>query len=234
MALRANLAHLHLGAEPAQHALGVIACGFRLDHLGPARSVQSRQQHRRFHLRRGLGQPIGDVLQPAALQCQRQPPAGPADPARPHQPQRRQHPVHRPPPQRGVAGKGRGHRKPGRRAHDQPHPGAGVAAVDHIRRLGEPARALDPPDPFAAPLDGGPERRHRGRRPTDVLAFQQPLDLGDAAGQRPQDQRPMADRLVAGRAHHARQGAGTAGDEVGRAHPGNTPPRLGKSKGGLL
>ena len=41
-----------LGAEVLQHALGVVAAGFRLDHRGLARRRQARQQHRRLQLRR--------------------------------------------------------------------------------------------------------------------------------------------------------------------------------------
>ena len=107
--------------------------------------VQPGQQHRRLHLRRGLGQAVGDGRQAAALQASA---AGGrrrgTSQVAPICAQRPQDPHHRPPAQGGVAGEGGGERKARRRAHDQPHAGAGVAAVDHVGRLGEAAVARAP------------------------------------------------------------------------------------------
>ena len=75
---------------------------------------------------------------------QRQPAALAAEPARAHRRQRLEHPAHRPPAQGGVAGEGGGERIAGRGADDQPHAGAGVAAVDDVGGLGEAARARRP------------------------------------------------------------------------------------------
>ena len=47
-----EVGHAHLGAEMAQHALGVIARGFRFDHRGLARGVEAGQQDAALHLRR--------------------------------------------------------------------------------------------------------------------------------------------------------------------------------------
>ena len=51
---------IRFGAEGLQHALGMIAGGDRLDHRGAARAFEAGQQHRRFDLRRGDGQRVGD------------------------------------------------------------------------------------------------------------------------------------------------------------------------------
>ena len=49
-----------LGAEMAQHFLGMVARGLGLDHRRRARRVESGEQHRRFDLRRGDWRAIDD------------------------------------------------------------------------------------------------------------------------------------------------------------------------------
>ena len=193
--------HLHLGAETRQHPLGMVPRRFRLAHHGLARRVQPGQQHRRLHLGRGHGQCVvhrDRILRPH--QRQRQPPALASVGPRAEQRHRIGDPPHRPRPQRGIAGEGGTEGRGRHRPHDQPHAGARIAAVDHVLGLGEAAHAHALHRPVAAAVIGDlrSEGAHRLRGVQHVLAFQQPRDPGLAHGQRPQDQRPVADRLVAG------------------------------------
>jgi hypothetical protein len=187
----------HLGPEGAQHALGVVAGGFGLDHLDAALGVQAGQQHGRLHLGRGHRQLVGQAAQVAALQGQGQAALVAAQPGGAHAGQRIQHPAHRPAAQGIVAGEGGAQREARRRAHDQPHAGAGVAAVDHVRRLDEAALALDPPAADAFLLDPRAERCAWPGRWPDVGALQQALDRRGPGGQGAQDHRAVRNRLVA-------------------------------------
>jgi hypothetical protein len=214
----ALLAHLDLGAEGAEHPLGVVAGRLGLEHLRAAGGVQAGQQHRRLHLRRGFRQAVGDAPQVPAPQRQRQSPAVAADPARAHFAQRLQHPVHRASAQGIVAGEGGRDGESGGCAHDQPHARAGIAAIHHIGRLRKAAPALDPPAPLSEALDARAEGRHGGRRAFDVLALQQALDLGHAMGQRAQDQGAMRNGFVPRGAQNALQRAGAPGGHHRRRH----------------
>jgi hypothetical protein len=65
-----------------------------------------------------------------------------------------------------------------RRPHDQPHAGAGVAAVDHVGRLLEAALALDRQRPFLASRSTrAPKLLMAAAVRQHVVAFQQALDL---------------------------------------------------------
>ena len=216
--LRAGLGHQDLGAEAAQHALGVVAGRLGLDHLDAALGAQPGQQHSRLHLGRRLRQAIGDAGQSAALQGQRQPTARAAGPGRAHFAERLQHPVHRPPAQGGVAREGGGHLETGGRAHDQANPGARVAAVDDVRRLRETAPALYVPVAVAQPLDLRPEGAHGRGAAAHVLAFEQALDLGFALRERPQDEGAVRYGFVPWRADGPLQRTGARGGHLSRRH----------------
>ena len=87
-----------------------------------------------------------------------------------------------------------------RRAHDQPHAGAGVAAVDHVGRLGEAARG---PRPASGPRPAARPRRRRRASPRRCAARRRPpagpRSRSTPLASRAQDQRAVRDRLVAGR-----------------------------------
>jgi len=67
--------------------------------------------------------------------------------------------------------------------------------------------------PLAGPLDMGAQGAERLRRIDDVLAFEQPADPGLTDRQRAQDQGANRNRLVAGHARPAGQGAAAASGE---------------------
>jgi hypothetical protein len=81
----------NLGPEGAQHALGVVAGGFGLDHLDAALGVQAGQQHGRLHLGRGHRaacrsdragcRPSGSAAGGPSRPIQRRAHLGPGDPA---------------------------------------------------------------------------------------------------------------------------------------------------------
>jgi hypothetical protein len=208
----------HLGSEGPQHAFGVVAGGFRLDHLDPALGVQAGQQHGRLHLGRGHRQLVGQAAQVAALQGQRQAALVAAQPGGAHPGQRVQDPAHRPAAQGIVAGEGGAQRKARRRAHDQPHAGAGVAAVDHVRRLDEAALALDPPAADALLLDPRAEAAHGLGGRQNVGALQQALDRGGPRSQGAEDHRAVGNRLVARGPNGSPQGAAGRALQSSRRH----------------
>ena len=185
----------------------MVTGGFRLDHLGAGAGLQAGQQHRRLHLGRGLGQPIGKVVEISALERQRQPPIGAPRPGRPHLAERPQHPAHRPAAQRLIAREGRREVEPSHGAHDQAHAGAGVAAIDHVGGFGKTATSLDAPLAWAKLLDAGAEATHGLGGAQHIVPFKKPFDLGDALRQRAQDEGSVRDRLVAWGAHAAPQRA---------------------------
>ena len=188
----AHFFHADLGAEGAQHPFGVIATLLRLRHRGDALGVQASQKYGRLHLGRGHRLHIVDRRQRPAGQGDREPVLGrlPVEPGA-HVGQRAGDALHRPLPQRGVAVEGGRQRIAGGRPHQQPHAGAGVAAIDHRQRRSEAARPLDPPFAVAGPLDLGAEGFDRAGGGQDVVAFQQTLDLGDAGGHAAQNHRAV-------------------------------------------
>ena len=204
------------GAEAREHPLGMVARRLGLDHHGLRGRVQPGQQHRRLDLRAGDGRCIAHrhgVRR--APDRDRQQPALTRRDLGPEQPQGIGDPPHRPPRQAGVAGERRNDRRRRHRPHDEPHPGPGIAAVDHARRLGEAADAhpVNRPCALAQPLDLGPERLHRARGVQHVLPFQKPGDPRLAHRQRAEDQRPVAHRLVAGHPRLPPQRSGAAGGQ---------------------
>ena len=187
-----------LGAKMLQHQLGVVAAGLALDDRGDAGRGQSRQQHRRFDLRRGHRRAVDDRQRIArALQRQRQAAAvASASHPRAHQFQRIEHPPHRPAAQRGIAVEGRRDRAAGDRAHHQAASGAGIAEIE--RRLRLPRTRLTPTprtDQAISPLSSAPfdlraQRLHRPGGIEHVLALEQARDSGFTNRQRAQESGP--------------------------------------------
>ncbi len=190
-----------LDAECLQHALGVVAGEFRLDHFHPTLGVQAGQQRGGFYLGRGHGQSIADALQAAAPQGRGKPPPGSAEVGRAHAGQGIEHPRHGPGPQRVVAIEGHRDRESGDGAHDQPRAGARVAAVDDPLGLLQRAAPQDAPAAVSQPLDLGPQRAHRIGRMQHIVALEQAFDVGPAMRHRAQDKGPMGDGFVARRPH---------------------------------
>ena len=126
-----------------------------------------------------------------------------------HAAERLDHPAHRPPAQRGVAGQHREARHPGQHPGQEPQARARVPAVDHVVGLGEPGgRRHHHLGPLLA--DPGPEPLHRLPRGVDVLGAQQAAHAGLPLGQRREEQRPVGDRLVPGHLEGAAERAATA------------------------
>ena len=206
--------HMYLRAKTDQHALGMVAGGLAFDHHGFARRVQASQQHGGFHLGRGDGGGIAHRHRACRPHHRhRQPPAAAPIGARAEQRQRIGHAAHRAFAQRGIAGEGCGHRRGGHAAHDQPYPGAGIAAVDHVNGFGKATdpHAMHRPCAFTVARHLGPEGAHRLGGVQHILAFQQAGDARFAHGHRAEDQRAVADRLVPRHFGPAGQRAGFAG-----------------------
>ena len=124
----------------AQHPLGVVAGRLRLDHRRRPGRVEPGEQHRRFDLRRRHRQPIVDRDRVAgAGDGERQAAAFARDEARAEAAQRLDDAAHRPPPQRGVAGDEGGDRVGREDAEKEPRRGAGIAQIEQVFGLGEPA-----------------------------------------------------------------------------------------------
>ena len=124
-----------------------------------------------------------------ALQHNRTAPAfGLGQDLRPHEPQRIEDAPHRPLAQRGVAVEGRGDSVAADDAHHQPAAGAGVAEIERFARGQERAEAGSANSPCARreTLDDGAERLASLAGPEHVVALEQPLDFGLAAGQEAQ------------------------------------------------
>ena len=209
-----RLFHMNRRAEAHEHPLGMIARRFAFDHHGLARRVQPGQQHGGFHLGAGHGRGIAHRNRICGPHHRhRQPPAAAPIGARAEQRQRIGHAAHRALAQGCVTREGRGHRRGGHAAHDQPHAGAGIAAVDHIGGFGKATdpHAMHRPCAVAVARHFGPEGAHCLGGVQHILAFQQAGDAGFADRHRTKDQRAVADRLVAGHFGAARQRAGFAG-----------------------
>src|SRR5262249_13937837 len=105
----------------------------------------------------------------------------------------------------------------GARAHDQAAAGAGIAEVEHALRRAEAAHAdaVHAPLAFGHALDLGAQRAHRLAGVDHVLAFEQPGYAGFPDRERAEDEGAVRDRLVAGHARAALEGAREAGGERG-------------------
>ena len=132
----------------AQHPFGVIAGGLRLDHRRRPRRVEAGEQYRRFDLGRGHRERIDDRDRiGGAADRERQSAALPRHEARPETAQRVDNAVHRPAPQRRVAGDERGDRVRRQHAKEEPRRGSRIAEIEQVFRLGErpDANAVDIP-----------------------------------------------------------------------------------------
>ena len=109
-----------------------------------------------------------------------------------------------------VAGEGRGDVGRRHRAHDQPHAGAGVAAVDHVLGLLEAADA-DAVARATRPARAARPSRRRPASPGRCRArpapSSSPVIRVSPTASAPEDQRPVRDRLVA---RHLRRAARAA------------------------
>ena len=129
--LAIGLLDCQFGAEPAQHALGMIARRHRLDHRSRARCVQAGKQYRAFHLRAGHRQAVGDRYGGLhALHRQRQRAAGGGGKACAHGRKRVDNSVHRAFRQAGIASEGRGDSVACDHAHEEPCRSTRIAHVE--------------------------------------------------------------------------------------------------------
>ena len=127
-------------------------------------------------------------------------------------------PAHGAAAQRGIAVENRRNRAAGDGAHDEPAAGAGVAEIEGNCGLGETGHpnAPDRPGKWAGPLDLGAQRLHRFGRIEHVFTLEKARNPGFSDRKRPQDQGTVRNRLVAGDADLAGQGAAGAGFQGGR------------------
>ena len=97
----------------------------------------------------------------------------------------------------------------------QPVPELPKSSTPCGSRKAADADTVNAPGALAGPLDGRAQRPHGLGGVDHVLAFQQPGDAGLADRERAEDQGAVRDRLVAGHAHAALEGARAAGGERG-------------------
>ena len=171
-----------LGAEMLQHQFGVVAARLGFDHGGDARRGQSRQQHRRFDLRRGHRRAVEDrqrIARAMSVSGSR-PPSPLALTRAPINSSGIQHPPHRPAAQRGIAVERRRDRAAGDRSHHQPAAGAGIAEIERRLRLGKPGDpdAMHRPGEIAGSFDLRAQRPHRLGGIENVLALEQARNPG--------------------------------------------------------
>ena len=136
---------------------------------------------------------------------------------RPHRAQRFDDTSHRTAAQQIVAVQGGGDGQAGEDPARQPQARAGVAAVERGRRLSEPIGArrdhavVDGPAVLADAFHRRAEGPHDPGRGADIGAVAGGRDPALALGHGGQQQRAMADRLVAGQAQLAAQAPGRCG-----------------------
>ena len=194
----------------------MVAAGRGLVHPDGRRRPQPRQQDRGLHLRAGDRAFMLDPAEPCAVQHQRQRIA-PFD-TRAHAAERRDDPPHRAPRQAHVPDELRAQSLEARRsAHQQPCRGAAVAAIDRGRRRGpfgtrDEQRVAILLDPRAECLDGRASRRN-------VLGMQKSGDARRPFRERGEDQRAVADRLVAGDPQRASEPRRGMRDQPAHQHP---------------
>jgi hypothetical protein len=231
---------LDLGTETGKHFLRMVARHDRLDDRGDAGRVQPRQQHRRLHLRRRHGDPIGyGRCMPGTPQGDRHAIAGGRLDLNAHLAQRIEHALHRPAGERGIADERRPHVVDSREPHRQARTGAGIAEIEWRTRFKQAAVSHAADDPLATgPVDPRTEGTHRFAGPENILPFQQPGYAGFAGRYSPEHQRPVRDRLVARHAHRSRKRSGAprgSGAGLGAgAHRRATPALAGHCRGGLV
>src|SRR5262249_39460848 len=200
-------------------ALGVVAARLGLADGGFAGCGKASEQHRRLDLRRRHRRAIDDGygIARAGERERQQPAVGHARGMRPHQREGIEDALHRPLAQAGIAVEGRGDGTAADRSHDQTAAGAGIAEVEHAMRFAEApdADAVNAPLAFGHALALGAQRAHRLAGVEYVLAFEQPGYAGLPDRERAEDEGAVRDRLVAGHARAALEGARAAGGERG-------------------
>ena len=186
--------------EMPEQVFGVVARGDGFDHRGFSRRIQTREQYRRFDLRRRHGQRIDDrQRRRCSGHGQRQTHAVAGDEARAETRQGLGHAPHRAAAQAVVAGEEGDEGMRRRCADQQPRPGAGVAEIEHAFGFAPAAgaHAVDAPCAVRAPLDARAEIAQGLRGAQHVLALEQVRDAGAADGERSQDERAVRNRFVA-------------------------------------
>ena len=183
--------------------------------------MQAGDQHGRLDLRRRHRQLVLDRDQIGACRgcVSGSVSPAPSSTSQPHLPQRLEHPAHRSPRQRGIAGQAHGHVVAGDHAHHQAHAGAGIAEIEVACRLLQAAHAAAQHLPDAVRLGDRAAQRLQGPGGAqDILALEQAGDARAAGRQRPEHEGAVRDRLVARHADAARQGlrpVGASGDGAG-------------------
>ena len=208
-------------AEMLQHQFGVVAAGFLLDHGGDAGRGEPRQQHRRLDLGGGHRGPVQD------RHADRGRRAASAAGGRLPWPRRSWRPSV--PGDRGSAASGgsaarRRRRKPPLSGSRPPPPSpAGSRCRNCRNRAGRPAGRSRPRRRPATDQANGPVRSTLAPSACIDLAVlrtsspsSRPEIRGFADRKRPQDEGAVRNRLVAGNADFAGQGAAGAGFQRGR------------------
>ena len=206
-------------AEAPKHPLGVVAARSRLDDRGHAVGIQARQQHRRLDLGTGHRHPVVDRGEPArrpdahrrrAALSGRYPGAHPR--------QRLGHPAHRAPAQAFVTDQHRLERLAGQQAHQQPHRGARIAAVELAARRAQsvPPDSVHDHPPVLRAFDPHAQRPEHVHRRDRVGALQKAADPRRAVGDRAKHDRAVRNRLVPGHPQRAGQTSARAHPECGK------------------
>ena len=200
-----------LATEALQHALGVIARDSRLDHRGLTCRVQTRQQHRGFHLRAGHGHLVADPLQRLATVNSHRRLAVMRFDAGAHGSQRLRHALHRAAHQRGVTDQFGIERLRAEQAHEEAHRRACITHVERGRGRVQTLQADAIDDDFTGTrsFDVDAEMRDRLHGGKAVFAFQKSRDARPPFRQRAEHDSAVRDRLVA-------RDRDLPGDTVGR------------------
>ena len=189
---------LDLDAQRAEHALGMVAGGRRLDDGRLTLGIQTGQQDGTLELGRRDGETVLDAVQLARVHGHRTEVVVPALDGRAHLAQRLHHAAHRALLDGGVAVHGRGEALTGEDAAQQTGSRAGIAGVQLALRRGQAVQAdalyddllvgnIDGNAHFAEAVDGGQA----------VLAHQKAGDMGGAAGQSAEHDGAVGDGFIA-------------------------------------
>ena len=177
----------------------MVASRNRLDHGRAALRVEAGVQDAGLDLGARDRQLVEDALQLAALDDERRLPVRGLDLCA-HLGERLGHAIHRPPPERLVAGQLEAARLPREDPGQQPEGRARVATVDRPAGLAQAAQpgAFDADRVHVVLVNGHAERAHRGERRLRVSRAAEALDAHLAVADRPDENGPVRDRLVAG------------------------------------
>ncbi len=197
----------HRRACRLEHQLGVVAGGTRLGHRRLPLGVQAGEEDGGLHLRARDRKPVRDPPEPVrAPDDERKPAAGRLDGGA-HRAQRLGDALHRPRPERLVAGELEAAVLAGEDAREQARERAGVRAVDRPVRGAQPAQpdALDAELVVRGLLDHDAERAHCAERRLGVGRAPEAADAGLALRESAEQDGPVRDRLVPGDGDVARQ-----------------------------